>query len=189
VAAALNAVPRKAALVFIGFMGAGKSSAAREAAAELGIEAQDSDRRLEERLGATIEQFFDREGEAAFRAREQELVVELLDSADGGVIALGGGSLGSDRVRAALARHTTVLLDVDRDVAWSRAAQRGRPLARDRDAFDALYAARAAIYDGAWDAVIPSRESVRRARRRTTRCGSGPTRRSARRGRWWAGAS
>ena len=41
----------KPALVFIGFMGAGKSSAAREAAGALGVAAQDADRMLVRALG------------------------------------------------------------------------------------------------------------------------------------------
>ena len=62
------------ALVLVGFMGAGKSTGARSLAAELGAEALDSDRELERRLGEPVESFFDREGEHAFRAREEELV-------------------------------------------------------------------------------------------------------------------
>ncbi|MEA2269713.1 MAG: Shikimate kinase, partial [Solirubrobacteraceae bacterium] len=44
----------KPALVFIGFMGAGKSTAAREAAAALGVAAADADELLEARLGEPI---------------------------------------------------------------------------------------------------------------------------------------
>ena len=62
-------------------MGAGKSTAARALAAELGVEPLDSDRELEAALGEPIEAFFDREGEAAFRAREEEVVLELLERA------------------------------------------------------------------------------------------------------------
>src|SRR3954471_5852934 len=100
------------ALVFIGFMGAGKSAAARDAGAALGEPVHDADRMLEERLGSSIEEFFAREGEAAFRAREEELVGELLEGDGGGIVALGGGALGSERVRALLGRHTVVLVDV-----------------------------------------------------------------------------
>ena len=57
------------ALVLVGFMGAGKSTGARSLAAELGAEALDSDRELEQRLGEPVESFFDREGEAVPRAR------------------------------------------------------------------------------------------------------------------------
>jgi shikimate kinase / 3-dehydroquinate synthase len=146
----------KPALVFIGFMGAGKSRAAREAAAMLGVPAADADTLLEARLGEPIEAFFARDGEAAFRAVEEELAGDLLEGADGGVIALGGGALGSERVRAALARHLVVLLDVDLDTAWERAQRSGRPLARERGAFAALYEARGPLYDAAADAVVPA---------------------------------
>ena len=153
------------ALVFIGFMGAGKSTAAREAAAALGVAAQDSDRLLEERLGCTIDAYFDREGETAFRAAEEELVGRLLEHADGGVIALGGGALGSERVRSALARHTAVLVEVSPELAWSRAHGRGRPLARDRGAFLRLYEERTPLYESLADAFLTdtSRKVIRAA--------------------------
>src|SRR4051812_13563304 len=113
--------PRRA-LVFIGFMGAGKSSAAREAAMELGTRALDSDRLLEERLGHSIEEEFERNGEARFREREEQLCVELLEQAQpGDVIALGGGAVLAEGTRAALARHTAVLMDIDVHTAWQRA--------------------------------------------------------------------
>jgi shikimate kinase / 3-dehydroquinate synthase len=147
---------KRPALVFIGFMGAGKTTAALDAAEALGLREHDCDRLLEARLGERIETFFDREGEASFRAHEEELNVALLEEADGDVIALGGGALGSARVRAALRRHTAVLVDVDLDTAWERAARRGRPLARDRRAFAELYHARASIYEQAADAVLPA---------------------------------
>ncbi|HKP90288.1 MAG TPA: shikimate kinase, partial [Thermoleophilaceae bacterium] len=67
-AGSAGAAPQaRRALVFVGFMGAGKSSAARTAAAALGVTAHDSDREVEAALGEAIESFFDREGEAAFR--------------------------------------------------------------------------------------------------------------------------
>jgi shikimate kinase/3-dehydroquinate synthase len=150
----LAPVGARPALVFIGFMGAGKSTAARAAAAALGVEAVDSDERLERELGMPIARFFDERGEAEFRAREEELVAGLLERADGGAFALGGGSLGSERVRAALARHVAVLLDVDVETAWSRASRGQRPLARDRAAFEALHAERRAVYERCADAVV-----------------------------------
>jgi shikimate kinase/3-dehydroquinate synthase len=104
-----------------------------------------------------IADFFDREGEAAFREREEAVVSELLDRTEGGALALGGGALLSERVRGALARHVAVLVDVDADTAWARAS-RGprRPLARDRAAFDALHAERQLLYEQAADAILPS---------------------------------
>ncbi len=157
--------PARRALVFVGFMGAGKTSAARTVAAELGVEPLDTDRELERRFGEPLEAFFDRRGEAAFRAAEEEVVLELLGRDDARVVALGGGSLGSERVREALAEHVVVHLEVDPEDAWHRATGRGRPLARDHGRFVQLHADRGAVYEAAADATLPpdGREAVRRA--------------------------
>ncbi len=154
------------ALVFIGFMGAGKSSAAREVAQRLDVRAIDTDRIVEQRLGCTVEEAFARHGEARFREEEERVCVEVLGRVGAGdVVSLGGGALRSEATRAALARHTTVLVDVDLDTAWSRASGRGRPLARDRAAFDALYEGREPTYRALADAVVPGSErgAARRA--------------------------
>lgn len=147
-------------------MGAGKTSAARDVAARLGTDPLDADAEIELRAGASIAAIFERDGEAAFRELEERVVLELLDrAADGQPVALGGGAVLSERVRTALREHTVVLLEVSRETAWRRAQGGGRPLARDRDAFDALWAARQAIYDGIADAFIAEgdRDAVVRA--------------------------
>jgi shikimate kinase / 3-dehydroquinate synthase len=140
-------------LVLIGFMGAGKSTAARALAGA------DSDALVEAELGCSIEAFFDREGEAAFREVEERVVCELLDRAPG-VVALGGGAVLSERVRAALREHTVALLEVDAETAWARAAKSGRPLARDREAFERRFAERLGIYESLADAFVPSADAA-----------------------------
>ncbi len=153
------------AFVLVGFMGAGKSSGARKLAAELGVEALDSDKQLEAALGEPIEEFFDRQGEAAFREREEQAILELLARDDAEVVALGGGALGSERVRDALRDHTVIHLDVRAEDAWRRAAGKGRPLARDRARFEQLHAERATLYESVADALLPpnGRDVARRA--------------------------
>jgi shikimate kinase/3-dehydroquinate synthase len=153
------------AIVFTGFMGAGKTTLAREVAHALDVPLQDSDALLVAELGTDIESFFASHGEAAFREREARLVGELLERADGGVIALGGGALTSARVREALRSHVAVLVDVDVEVAWQRAQGKGRPLARDRDAFLALFAQREATYLEAADVILPSGTGLGAVRR------------------------
>ena len=145
-------------------MGAGKTSAARAAAAALREHAVDSDHVLEERLGCTIEEYFTAHGERAFRAAEEDAVCDLLEHPPSPVLSLGGGSITSERVRGLLAAHTVVLLEVDEETAWRRAGGR-RPLARDRSRFSALLAERAPLYASLADAVLSdsSREVVRRA--------------------------
>jgi shikimate kinase / 3-dehydroquinate synthase len=154
------------ALVFIGFMGAGKTSAARTAAQALGVRAADADHALEERFGTSIDAYFGTHGEAAFRAEEERLICEWLDRPPAPVLSLGGGAVTSARVREALRRHTVVLLDVDVDTAWQRcSSKRVRPLARDHGRFAALHAARQPVYTAVADAVLPDsgRELVRSA--------------------------
>ena len=143
-------------LVFVGFMGAGKSTLAKEAAQALGLgEVADSDRILEAAWGKPIEEIFDDHGEAAFRAREEEVVYALLELADGGIVSLGGGAVMSPQTQKALRRHTVVLCEITAETAWSRASGRGRPLARDRGAFLALHAERLAVYESLADAFLP----------------------------------
>ncbi|HEV3071541.1 MAG TPA: bifunctional shikimate kinase/3-dehydroquinate synthase [Solirubrobacteraceae bacterium] len=145
-------------------MGAGKSRAATEVATALGVQALDSDKLLEERMGHSIAEEFERHGEAVFREQEEQVALELLATAGAGaVLALGGGSILSPRVRAALEPHLTVLLDVDAETAWERAQGKERPLARDRQAFAALYQERREIYEGLADAILPSADAAGRA--------------------------
>ena len=156
------------AFVLIGFMGAGKTTVARELAAAAGVRAIDSDALLEERLGHPVAREFALHGEAAFRAQEEELVCEVLARAGRGeVVALGGGSVTSERVREALAGHVTVLLDVDPATAWERVhatpGGAARPLARDRDYFERLHAERSDLYEDLADAILgdlPSRAAA-----------------------------
>jgi len=143
------------AVVFIGFMGAGKSTALT-AARRLGLDTTEVDRLLEVEFDSTIPEAFERHGEEGFRAREAELVGSLLEEADGGAIALGGGSVLSERIRAALDRHIVVWLQVDAKRAWSRIAGSDRPLATSAEDVERLLATRLPLYEELADAVVPS---------------------------------
>src|SRR3954469_24539518 len=134
-------------------MGAGKATLARK------LGAVDTDRVLVERLGEPIQEFFDREGEAAFRAHEQEVVLEAL-AGPAAVVAVGGGAVESDRVRAALADHVVAWLEVDEQTAWERVNRSSaRPLARDREASSARLPARTPLYETLADVfVLPDGE-------------------------------
>ena len=146
---------KKPALVFIGFMGAGKSTALA-AARDAGMETTELDDLLEKHIGMPIGEFFDREGEDEFRRREAEVALPLLQRADGGAIALGGGSVLNEKIREALKRHVVVWLQVDVDEAWRRAKGSDRPLARDKEAFEALMPAREPLYEQLGEAVLPA---------------------------------
>ena len=134
-------------LVFVGFMCAGKSRATRKLAPRAGREALDADALLEERLGEPIASFFEREGETAFRERERELVLALLERPGPAFVPLGGGAVGSEEVRRALREHTVVYVEVEPETAWERASGTDRPLAQDRERFFDLYAQRVPLYE------------------------------------------
>jgi shikimate kinase / 3-dehydroquinate synthase len=150
-------------VVFIGFMGAGKSTAAKLFAQTLGLKALDSDRMLEERFGRPLAEEFEIAGEARFRAAEEELVCELLAGLQPDtVVSLGGGSVLSPAVREALEPHLSVLLDIGPDEAWLRVQGgdrdgRERPLARDHEVFSDLHATRREVYEGVADAILAGR--------------------------------
>ena len=143
------------ALVFVGFMGAGKSSALDEVL--------DTDKLVEDQLEMPIASFFAAFGERKFRRREEPIVLRALRSG-APAIALGGGSVLSPTVREALREHTVVWLDVSDETAWARAAGDDRPLAADRAAFCALHAERRPLYASIADAFLPEGDRlVRRA--------------------------
>ncbi|MGN6167297.1 MAG: bifunctional shikimate kinase/3-dehydroquinate synthase [Solirubrobacteraceae bacterium] len=145
-------------IALIGFMGSGKTTAARAAAEALKAQAIDVDAELERSFGRPIERVFDEDGEALFRAREEELTLEALARTDAAVVSLGGGAIGSAHVREALTRgdRRVVWMDIAPDVAWERAHGAGRPLARDRQSFERLHGEREPVYATLADVGVPA---------------------------------
>jgi shikimate kinase/3-dehydroquinate synthase len=140
-------------LAFIGFMGSGKTTAARAAAAALEKRAVDADDEIEARAGKPIATIFSDDGEAVFRATEEQVALDLLAREE--VVSLGGGAVGSAPIREALRDRTVVWMDVDPDTAWARACGTGRPLAQDRAGFERLYVEREPIYAELADVTVP----------------------------------
>jgi len=153
------------AIVLVGFMGAGKTTAALRLGSERDLEVTDLDSLIEQRGGATIAELFARDGEPAFRELEERVACELLAGARrGAVVSLSGGAVTSERVRAALADHLVVWLDIEPELAWRRAGDSDRPLARDRASFDERHRERLAVYTEVADAVVPAGARVSLAR-------------------------
>jgi shikimate kinase len=92
----------------VGLPGSGKSTIGRQLARRLGVPFADSDHVIEQQLGCSIREFFEREGEDRFRDIEEE-VIDTLTANHPGVIATGGGAVLRLRNRVNLRERTKVV--------------------------------------------------------------------------------
>ena len=80
-------------ITFIGLPGSGKSTVGRQLARRLKANFYDSDAAIEQRLGCSIRDYFEREGEASFRDVEEAVIDEITGSTSGEVLSTGGGAV------------------------------------------------------------------------------------------------
>ena len=125
-------VPRTVALV--GLMGAGKSAIGKRLALRLGLPFVDADDEIERAAGCSIAEFFERFGEAEFRAGERRVISRLL-AGPPHVLSTGGGAYMDAETRALMRAHAiTVWLRADLEVLYDRVRKRThRPLLRQGD--------------------------------------------------------
>ncbi len=119
----------------------------------------DSDHEIERFLGCSIREFFDREGEPAFRDIEERVIGEILGAPVERVVATGGGSVLRPANRAAMKAHAVVvyLHTQPEDLARRLSRDTQRPLlqvADPRQRLRDLYAARDALYREVADIVV-----------------------------------
>ena len=116
-------------IVLIGLMGAGKSSVGRLLANRLGLAFHDADDEIEKAAGFTIEDYFERHGESAFREGERKVIARLLDGPPH-VLATGGGAFMDPKTRVAiLKRSVSIWLKADLEILLERVMRRNnRPL-------------------------------------------------------------
>jgi shikimate kinase len=79
-------------LVLLGPPGSGTSTVAGLLAARLGVALRDSDRDVEQALGAPVAEIFLEQGEAAFRDAERVAVLDALQN-HAGLLVVGGGAV------------------------------------------------------------------------------------------------
>jgi shikimate kinase len=134
----------------VGLPGSGKSTVGRQLARRLDLPFVDSDPEIEKRLGCSIREYFEREGEASFRNVEAAVIADLCRE-HVGVLSTGGGTALRADNRAALRAHGHVVYlrshpeEVFRRLRHDRnrpLLQVGDPLQRLKDLFavrDPLY--------------------------------------------------
>ena len=120
-----------------GYMGAGKTSVARQIAKITGYDYIDLDIRIEEAEGASTSQIFRQSGEGYFRQLEREHIENLADLEQNVVISLGGGSIVGDDNRQVINNLSTlVYLKVPFDVCFKRIESSERPIVSEKSKED-----------------------------------------------------
>lgn len=79
-------------VALVGLPGSGKSTIGRQLARRLGRPFIDTDHVIEQRVGLSIREFFEREGEESFRDLEQSVIDELT-LGEPCVLSTGGGAV------------------------------------------------------------------------------------------------
>lgn len=146
--APISPLPKTVALV--GLMGAGKSSIGRRLAQRLKVPFVDADAEIEAAAGATVEEIFERHGEAAFRDGERRVIARLLEGPVH-VLATGGGAFMDPSTRELMReRAVSVWLKADLDLLLPRVLRRNnRPLLKagePRAVLERLIAERYPVY-------------------------------------------
>lgn len=137
-------------LTLVGMPGSGKSTVGRHLSRRLGLPFFDSDAVIEQRLGCTIREYFEREGEVAFRDVE-EAVLQDLTSQGGRVLATGGGAVlrAANRKRLRESSQVVYLRSTPEEVFRRVRHDRSRPLLQVNDPLarlKALFAERDPLY-------------------------------------------
>ena len=142
-------------IVLIGMMSCGKSTIGALLAETLGRELVDTDERIVEREGRSINEIFAAEGEGYFRARELDISKEL-GQEQNLIIACGGGlPLRSECMDALKQNGTVIWLRRDPGETYDTMDTSGRPLAQQgRQAFLDRFAQREPIYRACADIII-----------------------------------
>ncbi|GEL07121.1 shikimate kinase [Salisediminibacterium halotolerans] len=101
-------------IIFIGFMGVGKTTVGQIVAEKLSRPFIDIDNEIEKAFNKSIPDIFAEDGEAAFREKERELMRQhCLDRLK--VISIGGGAFQNEEIRKICMDHAIVIF---LDISW-----------------------------------------------------------------------
>ncbi len=116
-------------IVLVGLMGAGKTCIGWRLAKHYGLPFTDADEEIARAAGCSVEDIFERYGEAAFRDGERRVIDRLLGEGPR-VLAAGGGAFIDPEIRRRIKESAlSVWLRADLEILVERTARRGgRPL-------------------------------------------------------------
>ncbi|MEI3607423.1 shikimate kinase [Pseudogracilibacillus sp. SE30717A] len=129
---------REKSLVFIGFMGVGKTTVAQLVAKKLYRDFVDIDHEIEKEYGMPTTEIFKSIGEAKFRTKEKEYVLRYCKQPLK-VISLGGGAFMQEDIRKSCLEHSIVFY---LDISWDSWKERlhmlvdSRPVLQNRSLED-----------------------------------------------------
>lgn len=151
-------------LVFVGLMGAGKSTIGKRVATMLDLPFHDADYEIEQAAQMSVPELFKAYGEPAFRDLERRVILRLIKQGPM-VLATGGGAYMNDETRLAIAENgISVWLNAELDVLMERVSRRqNRPLLQNdnpRAVMEKLMAERYPVYAKA-DLTVNSRKARR----------------------------
>lgn len=147
-------------IVFVGLMGAGKTTVGRRLAKRHEMPFLDTDHEVERRCGTSIATIFDLEGEEGFRRRETRVIADAMEL-NGHVVTTGGGAVLLAENREALRKGFVIYLDADPEQLWQRLRHdTSRPLLRQsadpKAVLVSLHAYRDPLYRDIADLVVPT---------------------------------
>lgn len=137
-------------IVLVGMPGAGKTTVGKALAKRLNREFIDLDNCIEEKVGMSIEEIFEKNGESEFRELESKLIKEAAKK-NGYIIATGGGTPIYQENSNAISQNGYVIF-LDRDI--HKLETKGRPLSKDIESLEILYKNRYNIYKSISDKYI-----------------------------------
>ena len=149
-------------ITLIGFMGSGKTSIGERLASKMGLKFIDTDRLIESREKMSIEEIFEKKGEAYFRAQEK-ITIKKLAMERGALFSPGAGAITDEENRQILKKNSTVIfLFSTLDTCLKRASGTKRPLLNksSQQEIEDIYETRKGLYFTTADLMVNGEKSL-----------------------------
>lgn len=136
----ISGPPLEQSVALVGLMGSGKSYIGKRLAQHLAMNFVDSDAKIEEAVGLSINEIFKLHGELYFRNYERKVIFNLLNEEYPIVLATGGGAYMDNATRENIKDHCiTIWLKAELEVLLKRVSkQQNRPLLNNKNKQETL---------------------------------------------------